>query len=48
MEAEVKKTEINWDHLRGKKLAIKKAKKIFQEGEEGEDEILVYKYFVRR
>lgn len=36
-----KKSEIPWDRLKGKILATREAKKVSQDGEEGEGEVLV-------
>lgn len=47
MAAETKEPEINRDCLRGKKQITMEAKKISQEGEEGETEILIRIYFTR-
>lgn len=47
MALKAKKPEINWVCLEGKKQAIKEVKKISQEGEEEEEEMLIYIYFMK-
>lgn len=47
MAAKTKELEINWDCLKGKKQITKEAKKISQEGEEGETKVLICIYFTK-
>ena len=47
MVIRVKKLEINWNDIKDKKQAIKKAKKISQKKKKWEKEILIYIYFIK-